>query len=58
MNPDELWQTILNPVNRTFKQITIDDAEGAEKMISVCMGSEVAPRRQFIEDNAYKVELK
>lgn len=58
MDPDELWQTILDPTNRVLKQITITDVEKAEQALSMCMGSDVAPRRQFIEDNAYKVILQ
>lgn len=56
MSPEELWQTILDPEHRTLKQITIDDVKDAEEALAVCMGNDVGPRRQFIEENAYKVE--
>ncbi|MEY7998849.1 type IIA DNA topoisomerase subunit B [Clostridium sp. Mt-5] len=48
MNPDQLWQTTLNPESRTLQQITIDDAVKAEKMISLLMGDVVAPRKKYM----------
>jgi len=48
MNPDQLWDTTLNPETRTLQQVTIDDAAKAEKMISLLMGEVVEPRRNYM----------
>lgn len=48
MNPDQLWETTLNPETRTLQQVTIDDAAKAEKMVSLLMGDVVAPRRNYM----------
>ncbi|NJO00884.1 MAG: DNA topoisomerase (ATP-hydrolyzing) subunit B [Bacteroidia bacterium] len=52
MNPEQLWDTTMNPQNRNLKQINIEDAAGADRLFSMLMGDEVAPRRAFIEKNA------
>ncbi len=52
MNPQELWETTLNPENRVLKQVTIEDALEAEELFTILMGSEVGPRREFIMENA------
>ncbi|GHT35195.1 DNA gyrase subunit B [Bacteroidia bacterium] len=52
MNENQLWDTTMNPENRTLKQITIDSAAEADQIFSMLMGEEVAPRREFIEENA------
>ena len=49
MNPDQLWETTMNPDNRVIVQIKIEDAERADEAFSILMGEQVEPRRQFIE---------
>jgi len=56
MNPEQLWDTTMNPDNRILKQITIEDAAAADKMFSVLMGDAVEPRKQFIKDHAPEAE--
>lgn len=56
MNPEQLWNTTMNPENRRFEKITIQDAAKADRIFSVLMGSQVKPRREFIRDNAGEVE--
>ena len=56
MNPDQLWDTTMEPENRTLIQVTLDDAQEAAKHFELFMGSEVAPRREFIQANAKEVE--
>ena len=48
MNPDQLWETTLNPETRTLQQVTIDDASKAEKMVSLLMGDVVEPRKNYM----------
>ena len=52
MNADQLWETTMNPATRLLKQVTIEDAAGADYVFSMLMGEDVAPRREFIEKNA------
>jgi DNA gyrase subunit B len=52
MNAEQLWETTLNPENRTLRQVTIENAAGADHVFSMLMGDDVPPRRKFIEDNA------
>ncbi|MDR1645725.1 MAG: DNA topoisomerase (ATP-hydrolyzing) subunit B [Tannerellaceae bacterium] len=52
MNDHQLWDTTMNPENRTLKQITIESAAEADRIFAMLMGEEVAPRREFIEENA------
>ena len=52
MNAEQLWDTTLNPENRTLRQVTIDNAAACDHVFSMLMGDEVPPRRAFIEENA------
>lgn len=57
MNADELWETSMNPENRILKQVTIDDAIGADKVFDILMGTDVSSRKSFIQNNARAANL-
>jgi len=56
MNPTQLWDTTMNPETRVMLQVSIEDAEKADEAFTVLMGSEVAPRKKFIQSHANKVQ--
>ena len=57
MNPEELWETTMDPEKRVLKQVTVEDAQEADKVFDILMGEDVPSRKSFIQSNATKATL-
>lgn len=57
MNPEQLWETTMNPENRVLKQVTVEDSQAADEVFNMLMGEDVPPRKKFIQSNAKQAIL-
>ena len=57
MNPEELWETTMDPAKRVLKQVTVDDAIDADRVFDILMGEDVSSRKTFIQSNAKLANL-